>query len=51
MVARMLAMTMAMAVGLVACGSPYVYTKDEFDREFELLRRGAGGSKLCHHLL
>lgn len=33
MVARMLAMTMAMAVGLVACGSPYVYTKDEFDRE------------------
>lgn len=33
--ARAAALVLALAVGLAACGSPYVYKKDEFDRESE----------------
>lgn len=31
--ARATAMILVLAMGLAACGSPYVYKKDEFDRE------------------
>lgn len=33
MSARTMALLVGLAVGLSACGAPYVYKKDEFDRE------------------